>query len=255
MIIVCPECSARYLIQTSSVGPSGKKVKCASCKHVWHQEPETEEILIDVQDDPVLDTDEIEENDTDPALISDEEDKEAISVGEDVSIPHSVRPNVDHGTHVDDSTAGVLPAYSVLAAIFIGLLLVVALGQFPAVFTKIIPGMEIIYEKAGIDVTHDEESLMLDRIYIRADEKNAGHYIIEGVILNLAPKSVEVPFVKVQPLDRNGVILGEPIYYQPEQNPIPAESAHDFTLDYQTEERVADFELRFVFEKDQIEKE
>lgn len=201
-----------------------------------------------MQDDASLESDDDAENNDEA---SEDLDSEEIIVKEDVSIPKSVRPNVGHEIHNDDAAGGVLPAYSVLAAIFIGLLLVVALGQFPAFFAKIIPGMEIIYEKAGLTITHDEQSLMLDRIYIRVDEENTDKYIIEGVILNLAPKEIAVPLIKAQPLDRNGVILGDPIYYQAEQTPMTPESSQDITLNYETKERVADFELRFVFEKDQ----
>jgi predicted Zn finger-like uncharacterized protein len=37
MLISCPNCSARYLIADTVIGPSGRRVRCASCKHVWHQ--------------------------------------------------------------------------------------------------------------------------------------------------------------------------------------------------------------------------
>jgi predicted Zn finger-like uncharacterized protein len=37
MLISCPNCSARYLVADTVIGPSGRRVRCASCKHVWHQ--------------------------------------------------------------------------------------------------------------------------------------------------------------------------------------------------------------------------
>lgn len=46
MILTCPECATRY--QTDAVfPPEGRKVRCAKCSHVWHQdgpqpEPEPE---------------------------------------------------------------------------------------------------------------------------------------------------------------------------------------------------------------------
>jgi predicted Zn finger-like uncharacterized protein len=36
-LISCPNCSARYLVADTVIGPSGRRVRCASCKHVWHQ--------------------------------------------------------------------------------------------------------------------------------------------------------------------------------------------------------------------------
>jgi predicted Zn finger-like uncharacterized protein len=39
MIITCPACSTRYSMDPLSLGPEGRRVRCAKCKHVWHQTP------------------------------------------------------------------------------------------------------------------------------------------------------------------------------------------------------------------------
>jgi predicted Zn finger-like uncharacterized protein len=39
MIVTCPVCSTRYLVDPGALGSGGRLVRCASCAHTWHQEP------------------------------------------------------------------------------------------------------------------------------------------------------------------------------------------------------------------------
>ena len=40
MILTCPNCSTQYVVKDGASPPQGRQVRCASCKHSWHQDPE-----------------------------------------------------------------------------------------------------------------------------------------------------------------------------------------------------------------------
>ena len=40
MILTCPNCGTQYVVKDGAIPPQGRQVRCAACKHSWHQEPE-----------------------------------------------------------------------------------------------------------------------------------------------------------------------------------------------------------------------
>ena len=38
MILTCPACDTKYVVKDDAIPPGGRQVRCASCKHSWHQE-------------------------------------------------------------------------------------------------------------------------------------------------------------------------------------------------------------------------
>ncbi len=40
MILTCPACSTQYVVKDGAIPTGGRQVRCASCKHSWHQDPE-----------------------------------------------------------------------------------------------------------------------------------------------------------------------------------------------------------------------
>lgn len=39
MILTCPSCETQYFADDSTIGDSGRSVKCAACAHTWHVHP------------------------------------------------------------------------------------------------------------------------------------------------------------------------------------------------------------------------
>ena len=40
MILTCPNCGTQYVVKDGAIPPEGRQVRCASCKHSWHQGPD-----------------------------------------------------------------------------------------------------------------------------------------------------------------------------------------------------------------------
>jgi len=40
MILTCPSCGTQYVVKDGAIPAQGRQVRCAACKHSWHQEPD-----------------------------------------------------------------------------------------------------------------------------------------------------------------------------------------------------------------------
>jgi predicted Zn finger-like uncharacterized protein len=50
MILTCPNCGTQYVVKDDAIPPEGRQVRCAACKHSWHQDPNA----ADVEETPPL---------------------------------------------------------------------------------------------------------------------------------------------------------------------------------------------------------
>ncbi|MEO5809116.1 MAG: zinc-ribbon domain-containing protein [Sphingomicrobium sp.] len=39
MILTCPACDTKYVLKDGAIPPGGRRVRCAACKHSWHEHP------------------------------------------------------------------------------------------------------------------------------------------------------------------------------------------------------------------------
>ncbi len=59
MILTCPNCGTQYVVKDGAIPAQGRQVRCASCKHSWHQDPEPAAELTlseEAESDPVPET-------------------------------------------------------------------------------------------------------------------------------------------------------------------------------------------------------
>ena len=68
MILTCPSCGTQYVVKDGAIPPGGRQVRCASCKHSWHQDPEELDLTAPLEPDPEIAATEPSEADEDESI-------------------------------------------------------------------------------------------------------------------------------------------------------------------------------------------
>lgn len=228
MILICPACSARYLVSSAAVGPKGRDVRCAKCDHEWFEEPD--EILqedygnqeIKSQDDYEAEAsdnssydDDVENNDEDL------NDDEPIYKSEDKvrdekkhkDIPEAVKPKHKKNnvpaipSDVLRPKAGLqakLTGYLTALMIF-GILIVGGFMMKHQIITAW-PPAAFIYDLAGSKVMLKGEELVIESLTaeIHKGEDNRDILFLQGRIINLTNEAKDVPVLVARIRSTNG---------------------------------------------------
>lgn len=164
MIITCPECSSQFAVKAEVIGATGRKVRCAKCKHNWFQAPPTSEELPPpetIQEEPKH---EPEENSALPAIIN-------------TKVPSAVK------------------------AIMLGAISAFILTIFIITSNSILPSMSFLYNIFGI---YDAKGLALYDVKIEKTESGQYFDLnLSGKISNDSKENKHIPKIKIEILDKN----------------------------------------------------
>jgi predicted Zn finger-like uncharacterized protein len=165
MIVTCPSCSTRYIVDPKALGASGRMVRCASCKHTWMQAQPVD------MPRPV---------DVDPA-------------------PDSVRP-IPPGSNLPAFTqpqrTGPAQAIGWLALLVVlfggGVGLIVARNDVVALW----PPAARLYDIVGLPLEAVGAGLELRNVSSARREDGPPVIVVEGTVANVSSKPREVPRLK-----------------------------------------------------------
>lgn len=186
MILICPDCSTRYLLSASAIGEEGRNVRCAKCDHEWFQESEEDENK-SLADDLDSLTDSVEEEQ--PPL-------------EEEAIPDAVKP-IPEGSNVPAFAADVIARKVGMKAHLISsgaaLLVFIAFLAGGVVFKQQVasfwPPAIAMYEVAGIPVKFEGEGLLMQSLSstIFKDDHERDILVLKGRVINMTDHAIDVP--------------------------------------------------------------
>lgn len=236
MILVCPSCTARYLIPSKSLGGEGREVRCAKCDHEWFQgpdefgptdnfesvsQPSHEQTDAVLDDDGDISSDDLPNNEAsyeEPERVDDvelsevNEPSEVDAYLEETDIPESVKP--DGKTNVPAFAKDVLrqkPSLQARLAGYMGALAVFGLLIIGAFFfkTTIIekwPPATVIYELAGSSTSLKGEELVVESLsaQVLKDVDGRNYLLLQGRVVNLTNEIQSVPPLLARLRSTNG---------------------------------------------------
>jgi predicted Zn finger-like uncharacterized protein len=167
MIVTCPNCGAKYKIDSAAIGEKGRMVSCASCRHRWFVDPERSGAELAAPEPPPP-----------PSA-------ERPRLGEE---PGTVRPG-------SRSSAFGWIVLLVLMAVVGGLVL--ARNQIATAWPQV-AGM---YRQLGLEVTVDPGLEIRGVTSSEIDEEGQRVLVVSGEIVNTTDYARSVPALRVALLD------------------------------------------------------
>lgn len=229
MLIVCPSCASRYELDEAKIGPSGRKVRCASCQTAWQvAAPAPAAPPVEAEpDEPKPGPSEIAEQEFPRAPSEDEtnallaeELRRAAEIEESVSALAAERGDATAAATPAKprkkartkrwigaiKTPSRLPVSAPATITLAGLcLLGLALWQRNAV-VRTVPQFAALYEKLGLPV--NLRGLSFSAVESELVQDAQGRFlVVEGDVTNIARTKTKLPPITVAVKDEAGQVL------------------------------------------------
>jgi predicted Zn finger-like uncharacterized protein len=167
MIIVCPECTARFAVKAEAIGVKGRKVKCAKCAHAWFQAPDAEALVILADAAPV------------PTPAPVEEPVVAAPIPEGSNVP---------AVQKEESKIFDKLYFAAAVVVFIFILSLVNANS-------ILPNLSGYYSFFGI---YDSKDVALSDVSVqKVEDGQFQDLVVSGKIVNQSDKAKRLPNVRV----------------------------------------------------------
>lgn len=196
MILQCPACETRFLVDASLIPQDGREVKCSRCKHTWHVYPRdnVEEVSPPAPEQAAAPS-AADEDVVEPIITFGKGgDEEAADIADEYDIPLSPHTS----TAGQPAAASVMPL-GILAAV----LLFVCAGLSLFAFRDALqPTLGPVYSLIGLPTS--DGLALADVTFRERPSRDKARFIVEGHIVNESSEPRRVPILRVAIADAQG---------------------------------------------------
>jgi predicted Zn finger-like uncharacterized protein len=193
MIVTCPSCATRYLVDPRALGTAGRVVRCANCSKTWHQTP--------------------------PDDLPRSLDIGLADVPPDFTTVRPQRPALPRRRFLPWTT---IAAAVVLLLLFSGAVAAIAAREQ---VVALWPPATRLYTMVGLSVAPPGIGLELRKTTPAFTTENGVRtLVVEGEVVNISPIARDVPMLKVVLRDRDGGELQSLSFNVAEQRLLPGAS-------------------------------
>lgn len=186
MILTCPNCASRYVVDDANVGPGGRTVRCSNCATSWRAEPPNAPLELA----RAADVKEL----TQPARVAD--------------LPGAALPNEFRARQqAKKETRQAVAAGVVWGVALVLLLAVLGLAViFRAQVARVWPQTASLF--AGLGLPVNVTGLVIEnQLSVRSEENGRPAVRVTGVVRNTTGEPVLPPPMRVDLLDEGGEAL------------------------------------------------
>ncbi|WP_372421610.1 zinc-ribbon domain-containing protein [Salinarimonas chemoclinalis] len=226
MLITCPSCASEYVIDPAHLRPTGRTVRCASCKATFfaEAEPETDELIYDAPPQEALPAEPGlgGQDDVDAAFamaggFDDRDPEEGDDAGAERDLvvdaqSRRTRPSAaaartalrERGAHLLGGLGRRLASAPVLALLAVALLVGAILARESVV--RAVPDTAGLYRIVGLEV--NLRGVAIGEVVSRRFEENGERVLeVEGMLTNVAGGRRDVPPLAISLRDETHTAL------------------------------------------------
>lgn len=194
MILNCPSCGTRFLIDPALLGPDGRKVRCGRCGHSWFQERAA-------SSEPVAAAAAGPSASAIPRLQAFDEARRSAAEGRRAALP---------GPAPERGLSRIAIGWIALAVVVVALIAGALLGREQIV--ALVPEAAGLYQAVGLmppatPATVGEGLELRDVTSVKRLVDGQQTLLIEGVIVNVSDRPQQVPQLRASVTDANGTEL------------------------------------------------